>query len=91
MVGDGLGEAVADADGEALGVAEGRGLTVGVALAEGVALAGGEALAEPDTLGVGDGEAARPACRGISGRALAVRKSKVFLKVDHLGLITYQD
>lgn len=85
MLGEGLGEAEADADGAALGVAEGRGLTVGVALAEGVA------DAEPDTLGIGEGEAARPACSGISGRALAVRKNKVFLKVDHLGLITYQD
>lgn len=91
MVGVGLGEAGAEADGEALGVAEGRGLTVGVALADGVALAEGVADAEPDTLGIGEGEAARPACSGISGSALAVRKSKVFLKVDHLGLITYQD
>ena len=78
MVGDGLGEAEVETDGEALGEAEE------------VALAEGEALAVPDTdmLGVGDGEAASPGSWGISKVAQTVRKNKVFLKVDRLGLIT---
>ena len=82
MVGDGLGEAEVETDGEALGEAE------EVALAEGEALAEGGALAEPDTLGVEDGEAASPGSWGISKVAQTVRKTKVFLKVHRLGLIT---
>jgi hypothetical protein len=76
---EGAADELGDGETEALGEEDGIGLPLAV----------GEGLAEElgeDALG--DGVAAPPRCAGISAMVLTVRKMKVFLIVDSVGLIT---